>query len=923
MTPFGPVRMFRRQLLADKGAAVTVALVVLVVAALLAAWPRAIDQMFTDELQERIEQSPPGARDVTGSSTMFSPWGPEAEVPATHIHRHLTARLAEVRAGAAPLARSILAEPAYQLVDATRQVIDHKPDSAAFVELTLLADPAYAERIQLAAGALPDGVTVAEDTPLPEAEEPWLAEADLRTRIIDIALSTTTAEHLEWPVGQVRSLDPDDRFPIPRQVRLTGTFAAADETDDYWSHSIGVLKPFVVPDPDAGTTVMARAFIAPDALVQAFDFVFDLRAWYPLDGSDLVAKQAPVLRDELRRLGSLATRIGLTEQLEQDNAAEPIRLGTGTIDTLTDLGAQQSSATALLALVAAGPLGVALAVLALGAKLVVERRRRAMALVTARGAARRQLRTLLAVEGALLGVPAAVAALIAVAAYVPGDGGPAGYALPLLVGLAPAALLPWLARPAGLRSQRRDAGTQRRTWLRWTLDALVIGAAAATWVVLDRRGLTSPDPDAGVDPLLALTPLLLAVAVCVLVLRLYALPVAALSRAMRRRSGIIAFVGSARAVRDPAAGLAPVLALVVGLSVAVFSTVLWSTTHAGAEETSYLDVGADLRATGPVVYIEQIAAIEDVPGVVRAVALGEEGRRDVTIGHETYSADVFVTDTARLAEVQATVDDGLPLIDNLASPTRAGAAPALVSTELAGAGEDGSIAMHAGVDITVVATADRVAGVGSVGRPWVLLDRATVEPQLGTERLRPARTALLRTDGAPVDPALIVAELSPDTEIRAATDVLETVRTGAVGTGLTNSFATAAAVVGVLAVAAVVLTMVIGAPARGRLFSQLRTLGLSGRQAQGIAAWEMVPLALSAVVFGTALGLGIPWLVFSAIDLRPLTGASTQPSVTVDWSLVGAAAGSFVLVVVVAVGAATAASRRLRLGAVLRVGEEL
>lgn len=85
----------------------------------------------------------------------------------------------------------------------------------------------------------------------------------------------------------------------------------------------------------------------------------------------------------------------------------------------------------------------------------------------------------------------------------------------------------------------------------------------------------------------------------------------------------------------------------------------------------------------------------------------------------------------------------------------------------------------------------------------------------------------------------------------------------------------------------------------------------------------MAPLALSAVVFGTALGLGIPWLVFSAIDLRPLTGAATQPAVTIDWSLVGVAAGSFVLIVVIAVAVATAASRRLRLGAVLRVGEEL
>lgn len=923
MTRLGPARMFRRQVMADKGAAITVAIVVLVVAALLAAWPRAIEQMFTDELHERITQSAPGARDVSGRATLFSPWGPGAEVPAADVHPHLTARLSEIRESAAPLTRSVLSEPAYQLVDATRQVIDHIPEEITFVELTLLADPAYADRIELVDGALPAGVTIDETSAPLETEDPVLAGADLRTRVIDIALSEPAAERLEWPVGQVRSLELDGQFPLPRQVRLTGTFEAVDPADGYWSHSVGVLKPFEVTDPDAGTTVMARAFIEPDALLSAFNFVFDLHAWYQLDGSQLVAADAPVLRDELSRLRSAATRIGLTEEVEQDNVAEPIRLGTATIDTLDELAAQQASATALLALVAAGPLGVALAVLALGAKLVVERRRRAMALITARGAAGRQLRILLAVEGALLGVPAAVVAVVLVARYIPGDGGFAGYVLPLLVGIAPAALLPWLARPSSMRAQRRDAGTRRRAWLRWTLDALVVGGAAASWVVLNRRGLASGDADAGVNPLLAVAPLLLALAVCVLVLRVYPLPVAALSRAMRGRKGVIGFVGSARAIRDPAAGLAPVLALVVGLSVAVFSTVLWSTTHAGAESTSYLDVGADLRATGPAIGDEQIEALESIPGVVAAVALGEEGGREVTVGHRTITADVYVADTVRLAQVQFAVDSGLVASDELRSRTPTGAIPAVVSADLAEPGEDGTIAMHTGVEITVAAVADRMAGIGSAGRAWILLDRAAIESGLGPDRLRPMRTALIRTDGAAVDPALILAELSPDTEVSAAADVFATVRAGAVGSGLTNSFATAAVVVGVLAAAAVVLTMVIGAPARGRLFSQLRTLGLSGRQAQGIAAWEMAPLALSAVVFGTALGLGIPWLVFSAIDLRPLTGAATQPAVTIDWSLVGVAAGSFVLIVVIAVAVATAASRRLRLGAVLRVGEEL
>nr|NIS35726.1 hypothetical protein [Actinomycetota bacterium] len=60
----GPTTLLRRQLLADRGAGIVVVVVVLVVAGLVAAWPRAIEQVFTDGLRESVGEAPARTRDV-------------------------------------------------------------------------------------------------------------------------------------------------------------------------------------------------------------------------------------------------------------------------------------------------------------------------------------------------------------------------------------------------------------------------------------------------------------------------------------------------------------------------------------------------------------------------------------------------------------------------------------------------------------------------------------------------------------------------------------------------------------------------------------------------------------------------------------------------------------------------------------------
>jgi putative ABC transport system permease protein len=124
-----------------------------------------------------------------------------------------------------------------------------------------------------------------------------------------------------------------------------------------------------------------------------------------------------------------------------------------------------------------------------------------------------------------------------------------------------------------------------------------------------------------------------------------------------------------------------------------------------------------------------------------------------------------------------------------------------------------------------------------------------------------------------------------------------------------------------LALLAVGFTVLAGARVRGQVLSRLRTLGLSGRQGRGLLVYELVPLVTIAVLAGGLVGVFLPRVIGPALGLSSFTsGAAVRTAL--DPLLIGA-----VLVLVVAALAAAlvvenVVNRRMRLGEVLRVGEE-
>lgn len=183
--------------------------------------------------------------------------------------------------------------------------------------------------------------------------------------------------------------------------------------------------------------------------------------------------------------------------------------------------------------------------------------------------------------------------------------------------------------------------------------------------------------------------------------------------------------------------------------------------------------------------------------------------------------------------------------------------PAMASTAAGELGLAGSLGIGGGLDVAVVGAAAELAGI-TRDDAWVLVDEHVLEGHGSGMGSRLPSVLLIASEDSGPDRAALAAALDPTSTVLDRAQASARVTAGAAGTGMLRSFVVAVLVGALLSGAALVITMVIAAPARGRLFSQLRTLGFTGRQARGLATWEMVPMALVSVAFGCVLGVVIP-----------------------------------------------------------------
>ena len=153
-------------------------------------------------------------------------------------------------------------------------------------------------------------------------------------------------------------------------------------------------------------------------------------------------------------------------------------------------------------------------------------------------------------------------------------------------------------------------------------EVTACAACVAGLVVLRGQGV----PAGGqVNPLLMLAPVLVAVPVVLIMLRLYPLAVRGLLRLSARGAGATGFVALSAAARSSLTGVLPAFALVLALSLATFAGMVSSGIARGETAAAWHTTGADVLiqpgATAGPVTPGELTSIAAVRGVTHATAV--------------------------------------------------------------------------------------------------------------------------------------------------------------------------------------------------------------------------------------------------------------------------------------------------------------
>lgn len=743
----------------------------------------------------------------------------------------------------------------------------------------------------------------------------WPATSQKATRA-QIAVSTDVAQQMGLRLNSVLTLDAGPKA----QVEVVGTFEPLDRSAHIWEDAPQMLTPA----PGIGDEVPPVAIALTD--------VTGLHLAAPRLGSLTYRWR---YRIDERRLdaGMLDEVIGAVGQTKR------ARLGLTSVSTsvdtaLTRFSDQLRSVRALLAVVQAGLLSTLLGLLLLAARLAVERRRDELALLRARGGA------VLTIGGRTLGesalvLPAAVLAGWGLGLLVPGRPPGTGW-LVAAVGALTVLAIPVLAmaghRRLSFTSRRRDLTGMRPSARRLTAELSVLVLAALGAYLLRRRGLSQ---DSGVDPYLVCVPVLLATGAALVALRIVPWPLRQAGRLAARARGAVAFLGLAQAGRGAAAIVGPLAVVVIAVTTGVFGSVVTSTIDAARDRAADLEIPADAQVTGFRFTPQTTDRIAAVPGVTAVAPLVDYPGTSLHAADGAADFARFVVvdpDAFRRVVEQSGVDATLPEV--LSGARAGGPAPAVVSPEVAAEfPEGGAAATRVGrFEFSVAAVVDSFPGLGVdterfVVVPWQALPVSLSGP------LAPNRF-FLAGHGFDVDSVRQVGDAGQQEYAETSSSVLPqptevttraSLREGLERTGanqvLTFAFVVGTAGAAALALLATGFTVLAEARGRGRALSRLRTMGLSGRQSRTMLVYELVPLVCVAVLVGAVVGAVLPRLLGPALGLDLFT-AGAAATIHLDPLLVAGLLALVVVALAVAAIVENLVNRRMRLGEVLRLGEE-
>jgi putative ABC transport system permease protein len=719
---------------------------------------------------------------------------------------------------------------------------------------------------------------------------------------------------------------------VPITVVVAGIVAPTDPTSNFWTVDPTIVAPDLQQLGDNGPYYWAGAVMIGPGEASELENYFSsanvqLQWVFPIDASSLTGQLAQPLASAL---DSLTAQVpALSGYLAPVGAT--LTTNSNLLFALQQFIATAQSIDALLWLLYVSLTITGLAVLLLAGRMVAMRRSAELTVIRARGASLRQIFLGTAAATALVCVPAAVLATVVAILAVPGAGsieaaGSAGgwwppIAVLVVAVLGPALIAAWQHRlPKRGVTDRRQIRARRRL----IVEVMLIAAAVAGIVVFRNQGSQA---GSGVNLYTSSAPVLVAIPVVIIVLRLYPLVLGGLLRLSARASRAPAFLGLARASRTALTPALPAFALVLALTVAAFAGMVRDAVTNGEVAASWQTVGADATVTpAPNLIIPANAArqIAAVPGVTHATSVWN-ALWETPSGAQL---NVLAVDPASYAALVASAQ-GFPAMDagTLAVPSRAGAPqPVLASPAAVADLGDGVVSLTTNQAV-VAPVPVQVAGVLSrtpalpAGGAWVILPVAAIKSTASPPA--PTPTNLMLLNGGSIDQAQLAKTVQHtlfDGTVTLRSAALATLAGGPLEHGAFTLFTLAVGVAAALGLAVMLLELALGASERDSTLARLATMGLGEGQRAWVVALEVLPAVIAAGLAGWACAVTLPRVLAPDINLSVFTGFSGSVPLAANVASIAVPLFGLALVAVVSLGIEIRWGRR-RGAASLRVGE--
>jgi putative ABC transport system permease protein len=684
------------------------------------------------------------------------------------------------------------------------------------------------------------------------------------------------------------------------------SLAKPAQSAPYW---VGGL----LADPDQ-LAEMQNAFFGPG---------LELEWEFPLAVGGLNADQAQGLYDNINR----ATRVTPT-LTSMEAAADNLVVASPLASDLTAFLVTQAGIETVLLLLYVSLIVIGAAVILLAARMIVLRRDGELAMLRARGGSLHQVAAVTGRGALVAALPAAViGAWLAIAVVPGGTTSLLGWSLAVAavaVALAgPPLIAAWVYRkpaPAANPALITTADTSRRrrrtAWRRPVAEVTACAAAVAGLVVLHNQG----QPAGGqINLFVTAAPVLVAIPVVVVMLRLYPLAVHGLFSLSARGTGATGFVAMSRATRSSLTGVLPAFALVLALTLATFAGMVSNGIAQGETTASWDTTGADaLIQPGPYsapVTPAVVNAIERVRGVRHATGVWNDTwvtpfGQPVTVAAVDPAGYAALVATTPFPSVPAArigaVSPSATAVPVLASP----AAAAILgrTAQLTTLGQEGQITV-------------RVAGI---------LDSTPAQPGGGAFAVM-ALQALSGPGGQPAPNMILVAGSSIDhSQLSAVVNrliagsiisyrasVLASLNSSPLQHGAALIVVLTLIEAAVLGLFIVLLGLALGSADRELTVARLTVMG--HRHDTGLVMAETMPAVITAVLAGAVCAVVLPHLIGPSIDLSAFTGTSVPVQFQPDVSALVLPAAAVLVLAVAALAAEARTLRRRGVTGMLRV----